>query len=491
VGVASRVDDRWRVVRGVADDPTAVRLRRLLAGVIDVALWYVIAAPWFVPWQVNPLTETRPVPADAGADPCVAPDIRSCDVVGDEMHLVTDATAWWIYGVAAVLVVVVRLVMESRTGSSPGKRLLRVKVVDALGNPPGFAGARRRLVMWVVDALPYTPPLVALVAMLVNRGHQRIGDMVANTFVVDRNHVGPVIVPGLATAATAWMRQPPTAWDSASAVRTAPTGHAPSWRPAPGSPTSPPGAGRPAGAARRTTVTTATAHGQETETRVGQLILHWSTIQRAAPRDGSGQRLEGRELIDWVVPRTARPVADVRSSINRRNAAAHHRVPPAPELDHAIAVAVAVAGEVDPIAASQLVVRCGCGQLNRTVRHLAHGQVRRCSACLAEDNPWARSDGNTRPETQFGPHLELLVGRLYLHWQRIEQLSPRRADGGGLEGSDLVDWVAAATGLGDAIGFSRRRRRRCGHEELPSVDEIERATQIAAEAVVLLEAAAS
>jgi hypothetical protein len=174
--------------------------------------------------------------------------------------------------------------------------------------------------------------------------------------------------------------------------------------------------------------------------------------------------------------------------LDRRNDAAHRAMPSSADLERASLIAVAVAGEVNPSATRVVLLRCRCGQLNRAPRLLA-GESRRCGTCYADDNTWARTDGGDLRETSHGPRIEQLVGQLYLHWRVIEQMAPRGLHGRPAEGSELVDLVAMSTGLGDAVGFSRRTRRRCGHQALPPADEIERATQIAAEIVATMRAA--
>lgn len=75
------------------------------------------------------------------------------------------------------------LLEVSWNGQTPGKRLLRIRVVKADGSPVTvFASAVRNLLR-VVDFLPACYP-VGLVTMLVDGKHRRLGDLLAGTVLV-------------------------------------------------------------------------------------------------------------------------------------------------------------------------------------------------------------------------------------------------------------------------------------------------------------------
>lgn len=68
-------------------------------------------------------------------------------------------------------------------GQTPGKRLLRIRVVKGDGSPVTvFASAVRNLLR-VVDFLPACYP-VGLISMLVDKKHRRLGDLLAGTVLV-------------------------------------------------------------------------------------------------------------------------------------------------------------------------------------------------------------------------------------------------------------------------------------------------------------------
>jgi uncharacterized RDD family membrane protein YckC len=137
----------------------------------------------------------NPLPAEVeGATACIA--------WGDTAYLFTDEQAarlqavttlgWAIFGVANLVV------LPTFAGGSLGKLLFGLRIVTGDGRR---AGIGRNLLRWVVlfvDA--FCCGIVGLVAMRSSRGHRRLGDMAAGTFVVHRSWEGrPLQIPGLIT----------------------------------------------------------------------------------------------------------------------------------------------------------------------------------------------------------------------------------------------------------------------------------------------------
>jgi uncharacterized RDD family membrane protein YckC len=88
-------------------------------------------------------------------------------------------------------------VLTGLTGKTPGKTMVGIKVVNEAGNPPGVFRAFVRWLLLIVDAFPYIIPyLLGFITALNSQRNQRVGDMAASTFVVDRNYEGPVPAPG-------------------------------------------------------------------------------------------------------------------------------------------------------------------------------------------------------------------------------------------------------------------------------------------------------
>lgn len=70
-----------------------------------------------------------------------------------------------------------------RQGRTPGKRMLRLRVIDARGLPVSLFQSLVRNIMRVVDALPILYGFGAAATMM-NRSRRRLGDLVADTVVV-------------------------------------------------------------------------------------------------------------------------------------------------------------------------------------------------------------------------------------------------------------------------------------------------------------------
>lgn len=70
---------------------------------------------------------------------------------------------------------------ESRFGGTPGKVLVHLRVMNAAGQYPGFIRAVIRRALLVVDLL--FGGLVGLIALVVSKRTQRVGDALTNTYV--------------------------------------------------------------------------------------------------------------------------------------------------------------------------------------------------------------------------------------------------------------------------------------------------------------------
>lgn len=75
-------------------------------------------------------------------------------------------------------------------GKTPGKAALGLRVVTVEGSPVRFRHAAIRTAFWLVDFFA-TSGAAAVIATLLSRRHQRLGDMVAGTVVVRERTAGP------------------------------------------------------------------------------------------------------------------------------------------------------------------------------------------------------------------------------------------------------------------------------------------------------------
>ena len=83
------------------------------------------------------------------------------------------------------------------TGRTIGTMLTGVVVVGPDGRPLGAGKALLRSVAGIVDYLPCCLPIVGFVTVLVTKGHRRVGDMAADSYVIGAEGFGrPVTLPG-------------------------------------------------------------------------------------------------------------------------------------------------------------------------------------------------------------------------------------------------------------------------------------------------------
>jgi uncharacterized RDD family membrane protein YckC len=189
-------------------DPTAVVWRRIGGWLID----FVFAGILFVVLLGATVEGYSDIPGNLCADPSQAEDPPICEehllgrdgyAVYDEatdtsMFFATD-TPWLplagfvAYGIFSFVFV------EGLAGASIGKLIVGLRVVKDDGSHAGIGRGALRFVLWIVDAFPYCIPfLVGLLTGATTKGHRRIGDMVAGTFVVSKQSVGrPLTIPGL------------------------------------------------------------------------------------------------------------------------------------------------------------------------------------------------------------------------------------------------------------------------------------------------------
>lgn len=182
------IDERPFVI-GSWNDPTGVMGRRIGAFVLDVllsvllTLLAVLAAGGFEEQQ--------------GAISCTQFPGTVCLSLNENVFTGTTATTWAILLTPLLYALFFSVIVQGRTGATPGKALFELRVVDAEGQGPGLGRAAGRTVFLLIDGLPCCLPLVGLITASTSAGHRRVGDMVATTFVVDRHDTGrSVLMPG-------------------------------------------------------------------------------------------------------------------------------------------------------------------------------------------------------------------------------------------------------------------------------------------------------
>jgi len=75
--------------------------------------------------------------------------------------------------------------LEWLTGQTIGKKIVGIRVIGQVdrGNP-SFISALARNVLRYVDYIPYLFPIIGVVLILATKKRQRLGDLVAKTYVV-------------------------------------------------------------------------------------------------------------------------------------------------------------------------------------------------------------------------------------------------------------------------------------------------------------------
>ncbi|NLD77696.1 MAG: RDD family protein [Acidimicrobiales bacterium] len=244
-------------------DPTDVVGKRIGAWIIDLIIYIIFAvALTAVTGGVEIRSGDRPneVSAELFCDDWRAQNDGFCSFTEN-----TDGTydITTIEGGTGGLVqwlghLVAYSVIQGLLGGSLGKLALGLRVVDEQGKVVGIGRSFVRTIAWIGDAITCGLPIVGGVMMVSNKGHRRLGDMIAGTYVVKKESVGrPVVVgPGQAAAGPwappttggQWGGTAPGAWGTPPPGPVGPSTGSP-WTPGAGSPVSgPPVGGPPFGA---------------------------------------------------------------------------------------------------------------------------------------------------------------------------------------------------------------------------------------------------
>ncbi len=209
-------------------DPTAVMGRRVVAYIIDVVLSSVILVAALALTKNHAYTGA---PADACRTLRDAGGFSGqCVQFGSRVYTWRSGALLVGYGLAGLASFANLVLLQGVTGASIGKLILGLRVVDAQGAPCGVGRAFLRWLLLIVDSFCV---IVGLVVALATHPHRRIGDMVANTYVVGLASMGRPVVgappppfaygapagapgwapPGAAPpAAAGWGSTPPPAW---------------------------------------------------------------------------------------------------------------------------------------------------------------------------------------------------------------------------------------------------------------------------------------
>jgi uncharacterized RDD family membrane protein YckC len=154
-----------------------------VAFVIDFLIWAaVVVASWFAL-----TTQVSGKCPSSGGGLTIGDNCRGF-VVGQSGN----QTFWYLIVLGAA--VVLWVILPGLRGTSPGHAALGLRIVNAEGQPPGFLrGLARGFFLWLIDV-----SIVGLIVAAVTQRNQRVGDLVASTYVIDKNAVGafPAGPPG-------------------------------------------------------------------------------------------------------------------------------------------------------------------------------------------------------------------------------------------------------------------------------------------------------
>jgi uncharacterized RDD family membrane protein YckC len=177
-------------------DPTAVLGRRYAAFLIDAVICTVVFLLLFFAFATERTpTETLRLPGchlDVNDSSRVQCDNRAVIQINDTVY---EANGAPFFGLAALFTFLYFAVVEGRFGGSLGKQLTGTRVVTEAGSRIGIPRSIVRWLLFAVDG-PLSLFLCGIITSAVSRGHRRLGDMAANTYVVGREDTDrPVVIP--------------------------------------------------------------------------------------------------------------------------------------------------------------------------------------------------------------------------------------------------------------------------------------------------------
>lgn len=167
------------------------------AAIVDAG---VVAVAAVLSWQAF-ITSTYERVGPIAVQDCAAlrGTVRVCEELNGMTYVSNATTSLAVEWLAwLVPIILIHVVMQSKTGFTIGKGLFGLRTVSEDGMPAGMKQTLLRTTLAVVDAAPWCFPILAIGLILDNSGHRRLGDMVAKTFVVSKSDAGrPITVPGL------------------------------------------------------------------------------------------------------------------------------------------------------------------------------------------------------------------------------------------------------------------------------------------------------
>jgi hypothetical protein len=182
-------------------DPTSVLGRRYGAFFIDLVVCLVAFTILFLVFATQrTVPETLALPGchySANSSPSdsnrqITCDNRAVIRIGDTVY---EAKTGATFGGFLLFTLLVFMLPEALAGASLGKLMTGIRVVWPDGGHIGIGRSLLRWLLFWVDG-PITLFLCGIITSAVSRGHRRLGDMAADSYVVGRADAGrPVALP--------------------------------------------------------------------------------------------------------------------------------------------------------------------------------------------------------------------------------------------------------------------------------------------------------
>jgi uncharacterized RDD family membrane protein YckC len=181
-------------------DPTAVLGRRYGAFFIDLAVCLVVMGALFAATATQrTVAETLQLPGcHYAADSTPSDSSRQIECTNRTVLRINDTVyetdfAW--FGLFVLFTILYFAVPEAFGGASLGKVMTGIRVVREDGSRVGFGRSMLRWLLFWVDG-PISLFLCGIITSATSRGHRRVGDMAAGSYVVAKADAGqPVVVP--------------------------------------------------------------------------------------------------------------------------------------------------------------------------------------------------------------------------------------------------------------------------------------------------------
>jgi len=180
-------------------DPTDVMNRRIPAFLIDFAILALVllgSGLRFGFTETTQLIDAESI-CDARTTGLCLPQPTGAMTI--------DHRGWVTLAVAPILWLLWGLI-EGVTGASPGKWIMGLRVVTADGAHAGVARSLTRWTIGLLESFPWVTPMMMGILFAANApGRQRLGDRLANTFVVHKGAVGAALpAPDAMNPVRAW-----------------------------------------------------------------------------------------------------------------------------------------------------------------------------------------------------------------------------------------------------------------------------------------------